>query len=586
MDLANVTRLEFDATLERAQLMKNVAAELVGEALNRRRSAALRDALRDPELSGALVNVLAASRAIVEVAVVSPANEILADSEQDRAGSAPPKYPDFETLVRTAGWYGRARLLVAGDARYYQLEQALGAQGQPLVYVRVIVAPALIFGDIQKSLAGAAAVSLLALAGAAMIAFLASAVTFRKLGQIGRMLDLAASGDLEPEPDGTGAPAGDELSAMASKVSLLGQRLRGAQFEVSDLRGNIDRVLQDLEDAVFIFNREGRLIFASGSVEKFLGRERAYLAGQTIAEVFPPSTGLGLPVEQTARTSRPVRNRRVKLAPAGEGGAGARTVLLSVEALERLPGTAGSGSGVLARLRDPEAQRNIGSQLRTADRLVAMGRITGGVAHEVKNPLNAILLHVEVARAKMARGDTDIAQQIEIISREIVRLDQVVKTFLDFTRPVDLTFANVDLRELMEEVAQLARPQAEASNIQVEVRWDADGVEARADRDLLKQAILNVVVNAIEAMPGGGALRLEALANEETAELRISDTGGGIPPELREKIFRLYFTTKPKGSGIGLAMTFRIVQLQDGTIDFTSEPGKGTTFLIRLPLAA
>ena len=135
----------------------------------------------------------------------------------------------------------------------------------------------------------------------------------------------------------------------------------------------------------------------------------------------------------------------------------------------------------------------------TLDRAQLM---TGGVAHEVKNPLNAILLHVEVARAKMSRGDTDIAPQMEIISREIVRLDRVVKTFLDFTRPVDLKFSNVPLRELMEEIAQL------------------------------------------------------------------------------------YFTTKKEGSGIGLAMTFRIVQLQDGTIDFTSEPGKGTTFVIRLPIAA
>jgi len=193
---------------------------------------------------------------------------------------------------------------------------------------------------------------------------------------------------------------------------------------------------------------------------------------------------------------------------------------------------------------------------------------------------------VEVARAKMSHGDTDIAPQMEIVSREIVRLDRVVKTFLDFTRPVDLKFSNVPLRELLDEIAQLARPQAEASNIQVEVRVEEDGVEVRADRDLLKQAILNVVVNAIEAMPGGGGLRLEALVDEDTAELRVSDTGAGISPELREKIFRLYFTTKKEGSGIGLAMTFRIVQLQDGTIDFTSEPGKGTTFVIRLPIAA
>jgi signal transduction histidine kinase/HAMP domain-containing protein len=570
VDLANVMDLEFDATLERAQLMKNVAAELVRETLNRQRSVPLRESLRDPELSGALVNILTASR-ILEVAVVDPGGEILADSDQGRAGSISPKYPDFEALVGKTDWYGKAGLLASGGTRYYQLEQVLGTpEGQPLLYVRVIVAPALIYGDIRKSLAGNAAVALLALLGAVSIALLASAVAFRKLGQIGRMLDLAAGGDFEAGPSG---PVGaDELSIVASKVSLLGQRLRGAQFEVSDLRGNI--------------NRERRLIFASGSVEKFLGKDRAWFSGQAIADVFPPSTTLGLPIEQTARTGRSVHNRRVTLPSPVEGAAGAAVVLLSVDVLERLPGAVGTGSGVLVRLRDPEAQRKIGRELQIADRLAAIGRITEGVAHEVKNPLNAILLHVEVARAKMSRGDTDIAPQMEVVSREIVRLDRVVKTFLDFTRPVDLKFSNVPLRELMDEIAQLARPQAEASNIRVEVRLEEDGVEVRADRDLLKQAILNVVVNAIEAMPGGGGLRLEALVDEDAAELRISDTGAGIPPELREKIFRLYFTTKKEGSGIGLAMTFRIVQLQDGTIDFTSEPGKGTTFLIRLPIAA
>jgi signal transduction histidine kinase len=203
----------------------------------------------------------------------------------------------------------------------------------------------------------------------------------------------------------------------------------------------------------------------------------------------------------------------------------------------------------------------------------------------VKNPLNAILLHVEVARSKLAKGDTDVAEQMEIISREILRLDRVVRTFLDFTRPVELQLDNVPMQDLVREIVELAQPQADAANIQVSVRQETEGVEVRVDRDLLKQAVLNVVVNAMQAMPEGGELRFEASATKDTAELRISDTGTGIPAEVRDKIFRLYFSTKKEGSGIGLAMTFRIVQIHDGTIDFTSEPGKGTTFVIRLPIA-
>jgi signal transduction histidine kinase len=190
-----------------------------------------------------------------------------------------------------------------------------------------------------------------------------------------------------------------------------------------------------------------------------------------------------------------------------------------------------------------------------------------------------------VAKTKLKRGDVDVEQQMEIISTEILRLDRVVRTFLDFTRPVELKLANLPLQELVREIVDLARPQAAASNIRVHTPVQVDDAEVRVDRDLLKQAVLNVVVNAMQAMPGGGDLTFDASAGEDMAEIRITDTGGGIPPELRERIFLLYFSTKKEGSGIGLAMTFRIVQLHDGTIDFTSEPGKGTTFLIRLPIA-
>jgi signal transduction histidine kinase len=249
-----------------------------------------------------------------------------------------------------------------------------------------------------------------------------------------------------------------------------------------------------------------------------------------------------------------------------------------------LPGGA-TGSGVLVRLRDPEAQRKLGRELQTADRLAAISRVSSGVAHEVKNPLNAILLHVEVAKAKLAHGDTDVSPQMEIISREILRLDRVVKTFLDFTRPMELNLATIPVQRLVDEIVDLARPQAEALKIRVTVGQAAEGVDVRVDGDLLKQAMLNIAVNAMQAMPDGGELRFESSATADVAEIRISDSGPGIPPQLREKIFTLYFTTKKEGSGIGLAMTFRIVQLHDGTIDFTSEPGKGASFSIRLPIA-
>jgi signal transduction histidine kinase len=587
LDLATNMKQQFDATLERAEILNPVATKFVKRTLNSRLSVPLRAALRDDVLAGDLLDLLTKAGAILEIAVVDPKNEVLADSDISRIGKTAGPYPDFRDLVKRSGLREKISVLSprTNEDHYYQIQQALATpEGEPVLYVRVIVAPALIRNDINPSMAENLTIALICVAAAVAVTLLFSAVAFRPLSRLRHQLDSIAKG--EYEPDKAAAKQGtDELSVMASKVNMLGQRLRGAQYEVSDLRGNIDRLLGDLEDAVFIFSRDGRLVFASGSVEKFLGRERADLAGQSLTVVFPPSTTLGLLVAQAAQTGRAIRNRRVPMMQPGEVALGVAVVLLSVDTLETLPGSSGTGSGLLVRLRDPEAERKINRELQTADRLAAISRVSGGVAHEVKNPLNAILLHVEVAKAKLARGDTEVEPQMEIISREILRLDRVVKTFLDFTKPVELNLSTAPLHELMGEIVELARPQADAAKIRINVVEDAEGVSVRVDRDLIKQAVLNVVVNAIEAMPEGGELRFEALASEDTAEIRVSDTGAGIPLELRDKIFRLYFTTRKEGSGIGLAMTFRIVQLHDGTIDFTSEPGKGTTFFIRLPIA-
>ncbi len=585
LDLGYQMEAQYNATLEHAELLKRVASNAVVEALNNDRQHSWRVALATSNLEGKLIDIMSASHALLEIAVCDNDNVILLDSDPKSQGKTFPNLRDFEPIVTTTNWLDKLRIL--NQPNSYQLAQPLGPTGRPELYVRVVIYPPLIKAlDIVPTLKKSASVGLASVAGALCITLLFSFIAFRPLGRLGHMLDLVAAGDYDPNAlapvSRTGA---DEFGIMATKVNLLGQQLRGAQFDFSDLRGNFERLLDQLEDAVLMFGRDRRLVVASGAVEKFLGKMRADLMGLALPEVFPPNTTLGLMLAQAAQTGRPIRNRRVPITRGD--GSGAFVALLSVDILEPLSSgnNPGRGTGLLVRLRDPEAARQVGRQLQVADRLSAISRISSGVAHEVKNPLNAILMHVELARMKLAREDTDIAPQMEIISREILRLDRVVKTFLDFTRPVELHPVEVPLDSFLREIVDLAAPQAEAAGIRVSVGADTDAASIRVDQDLMKQAILNIVVNGIQAMPQGGELRIECALHEDEAEIRISDTGAGIPPELRDKIFRLYYTTKPEGSGIGLAMTFRIVQLHDGAIDFTSEPGKGTTFVLRLPVS-
>jgi signal transduction histidine kinase len=244
----------------------------------------------------------------------------------------------------------------------------------------------------------------------------------------------------------------------------------------------------------------------------------------------------------------------------------------------------GAATGTLVVLREAESASGAGGGPDMARRLLALSRITSGVAHEIKNPLNAMMLHLEIAHEKTKAG-LDGSSELQIVKNELLRLDRVVKTLLDFHSPVEVKLSECDLEAVAREVALLMRPKAEAQGMQVMVDDGARQVLVMADIDLLKQAVINIAVNGLEAMSTGGILRLSVEETEDEGILSIHDEGPGIPAEIRDKIFNLYFTTKKAGSGIGLAMTYRILQLHSGTININCESGRGPTCRLSLPLA-
>jgi signal transduction histidine kinase len=243
------------------------------------------------------------------------------------------------------------------------------------------------------------------------------------------------------------------------------------------------------------------------------------------------------------------------------------------------------GLGALLTLHDLESAEAIESELEISRRMAAIGRLTSGVGHEVKNPINAIVVHVELLKSKLTGAGAPAIRHLDIIEAEIHRLDRVVQLLVDFSRPVELKLREQDLRAVIGDVLALASAELSTHNVTLLSDIPLKPLMVNIDADLLKQAALNVIQNGAQAMPEGGTLRVALEENRKFAVLRIADEGHGIPDDIREKIFDLYFTTKTGGSGIGLAMTYRILQLHYGSIEVQSNPGRGTEFQLRIPLA-
>jgi signal transduction histidine kinase len=306
---------------------------------------------------------------------------------------------------------------------------------------------------------------------------------------------------------------------------------------------------------------------------RLLGKERYEMMGHKLDELFPAATALGKAIGKAVELRQPVRDLPVTISR--DGGVNAR-LLVSVQVLEKNPGL--EQMGTLVTLRDVESRRQLEKQLDVSTRLAAIGRLTGGVAHEIKNPLNAMALHLEVLKSRLGGPDPEV----DVIAREIKRLDNVVKTFLNFNKPIEVKAQPLDLSQVVEQVMSLVSIDAKSKQIQLNTALEPR-LWINGDSDLLKQAVLNVVNNGMEAMRQGGTLTIRTAWDGDDCELTITDDGPGIAPEIRDRIFQLYFTTKEQGTGIGLAMTFRVVQLHSGTIDFVSDEGKGTTFRMRFP---
>jgi signal transduction histidine kinase/type II secretory pathway pseudopilin PulG len=516
--------------------------------------------------------------AIYEVSITNNDGKVLISTDESLAGRFLPRRTKISQLTQR-GYLHQARVL-AGPPQVYELDLPFTNGDQPFGEVRVVVSSGLLLNDISSSVRQFGTISLLALVISTVLAAVVSRATLAPLSDISAQLDRISAGQYDsPTGDAKGFTAGtDELGQVSRKITQVGQQLRGVHEIFSTLRENMDSVMAGLEDGLLLFTRDARAVMVSPAAEKFLGAPAGHFLGRRVNEIFP----LGHPLHAVLHVEGDELSE-IAAETDLDTIAGTRRVSVSVQAIQEN----GERMGALVTLRDLDSIESINTQLQVSERLAALGRITAGVAHEVKNPLNSMRLWLENLKESLPpEPDSGSQQAVQVLDKEIDRLDAVVKRFLDFTRPMEIRLEATQIADVLKDVAEIAKPQLQKAKIHVAQLLPIDVPEVYVDRALLKQAVLNLVLNAVEAMPSGGQLRLMLSRRGEMAEITVGDTGKGIPLENRQKIFQLFFTTRPGGSGIGLASTFRIVQLHNGSIDFTSEVGRGTTFRIELPLAA
>ena len=569
--------------------------------------AAVMDALQNnADLLSVMDGILRYSPTVEDVSVTDADSVIMLSTDPDAVNQRAPERISFNRVRDSNVLYQMSE--VFGTPRVLDIAVPLDRNNAPFLVVHIGVRSTFLRNSYEPFLRAALEFVILATLASMVVAAVLSAVALRPLQAIGEQLErlTLTRGDtsaalptdhppLQLEPPISGA---DPIGRVTRSIDRLGRQMRSREEGYTALQTNLNQMLDTLRDGVLLFAADRRAVMVSDAVAHFIvspegGAETPAaedMVGMRLEEIFLPETRLGDAVQAAFDRGAQISADTVTL----EDG---RQVQIS---LDHIGDANANGNrpdhdmGTLLTLRDTGSALELEQELEVSRRLAAIGRLTANVGHEVKNPINAMVVHLELLRGKLAGGafDRDSAQKhVEILADEMHRLDRVVETLADFSRPMDLDLRERDLRPVVDQVLDLAGAELKEHGVSIQSDSPPQPVPVRIDDELMRQALLNLLLNAMQAMPNGGVVRVSVRREQRFAIVEIADNGVGIPAALLPRIFDLYFTTKPKGSGIGLAMTYRILQLHGGVMEVRSDsdpasPMRGTTFTLQIPISA
>ena len=478
--------------------------------------------------------------------------------------------PSFAVLKReAASWWPSAPIAAVWGKRTYEMSRVVNLGDRPLAVIRIGLSTALIGIEARRSVnyiisVGVAGV-LLALAAAMLVRSLLREPISALISSVAAMAPAGETLSL--------SAGGDELENVVEKFNQLAARIKMNRAQWETERGQFFNIFRSINDAVILLDGAGTVLFANAEALERLGLPAGGLAeGKPLKLLLGSNHPLLRAIETATATGTELRDAALELT----AGQTPERLLVSLFALGHGP----EPPGMLVVARDLGLMRELETVVEHSDRLVRLGSVISGVAHQLRNPLNAMSLQLELLSHDIERSGNAM-RRVRALRDEIERLDRAIDALLRFMRPEQLKPASVPLNTMLTEVAGAMRK----PDIRLEYDLDSSVLAITADRALLVEALRNIVANAVEAMQQGGRLTIGTRRLPDGfVEIRVTDEGAGI--EDTSRIFNLYYTTKKGGSGLGLPLALRAVDLHHGTIEVDSQPGAGTTVKIRLPIGA
>jgi PAS domain S-box-containing protein len=393
----------------------------------------------------------------------------------------------------------------------------------------------------------------------------------------------AAKGDLEQVID---IRTGDEIeelgrnfNQMIQQILLDRNELENRLREITSLKAYNDNVLSSMTNGLITIDLKRNIVTLNAMAEQILGKKRGEVTGLSLEEACDDHHPLCQMMIETLSHEKGIFHSELELKRGGMS-------LWLMTSTSLLTDGEGKKIGALAIFQDITEIKALGERLRQADRLAALGTISAGLTHEIKNPLSAIKTFVQLLPKKIE--SLSFMEKFNVtVPREIDRINQLVEDLLELTRKRARSLADVDVNRLILQVIDLHGEEMERRHIVYENNLDEALPLIRGDPETLYRAFSNLVINAIQAMPNGGSLHISSVLDQVSSAVKIAfrDTGIGMDEETSRSLFNPFFTTKDKGVGLGMALVRKIIEDHRGTIEVVSEKGMGTTFVLGLPVA-